>query len=46
MTILINMVEKYALYGYENRNVIESNNNSINNLTLSVDKDILYNNHN
>ena len=34
-----------ALYGYEKQKRDRINNNSINNLTLSVDKDILYNNH-
>lgn len=34
-----------ALYGYEKQKRDRNNNNSINNLTLSVDKDILYNNH-
>ena len=50
-SLLNDYIDKYgvekgrALYGYEKQKRDRINNNSINNLTLSVDKDILYNNH-
>ena len=49
-SLLNDYIDKYgvekgrALYGYEKQKRDRINNNSINNLTLSVDKDILYNN--